>query len=599
MNLRFETKSAIFKILEGLEFESVGKWLFFSVIIGIVAGLGAILFSYLLHLCIEYFLVGFASFNPPDPYNTSVPVHYSRWALAIIPALGGILSGILVYTFAPEAEGHGTDAMVESFHRGRGIIRRRVPFIKTIASVLTIGSGGSAGKEGPIAQIGAGFGSYLGTLLRLSDRDRRLLLLSGAAGGLGAIFKAPLGSALFVNEVLYRDTEIEYEGIIPSILSSIVSYSVFTSLYGVEPLFRTPRLTFSHPAELLMYGAFGVLCAGIGYGYIYIFYGMRDYFFNRIKIDNRLKPAVGGILIGMMALFLPQVLGGGYGWIQMAIDGKLAIGFMFILAIAKIFATSFTISSGGSGGVFAPSLFIGAMLGGFFGGVVSKIFPELVLQPNAFVMVGMGGFFAGVAKVPIASLIMVSEMTGSYGLLVPMMLVSTISYLFLQRASLYEKQVRTRIDSPAHQGDFIIDVLKDIRVADALPKDRKPVLIPEDLHFRDILKYVSETNFSNFPVVNKEGVFTGVISLNDIRRVIFEDELSDLVIAKDIATPNMVTVSLDEDLSVALKKFAIGNVDELPVVEHINDGKVIGILSRSDILAAYHRAFSGLKGRAA
>lgn len=595
MNSRFETKSKLLKIWEGLEIEFVGKWLIFSVLVGVVAGLGAILFNYLLNISIGYFLANLAGYTPPDPSSPAYPVGYRRWVLVFIPALGGILSGFIVYTLAPETKGHGTDAMIESFHKGRGIIRPRVPFIKTLASAITIGSGGSAGREGPIAQIGAGFGSYLGGLLRLSDKDRRLLLLAGAAGGIGAIFRAPLGSALFVNEVLYRDTELEYEGILPAILSSIVSYSVFTSFYGFEPLFKTTRFTFNHPVELFIYGFFGLLCAGIGYIYIKVFYGMRERFFERLAIDNRFKPALGGLMLGLMALFLPEILGGGYGWIQMAIDGRLGLSLMLILAVAKVFSTSFTISSSGSGGVFAPSLFIGAMLGGFFGGLMSYLFPEVIVQPTAFVMVGMGGFFAGVAKVPIASLIMVSEMTGSYGLLVPMMLVSTVSYLFLKKVSLYEKQVPTRVDSPAHQGDFVIDVLRHIKVKEAMSRERKPLLIPESLPFKNILRHVSETTFSNFPVINSDGIMTGVISLNDIRRVIFEKELSNLVIAKDICTHDVVRVSLDEDLSVALKRFAMVNVDELPVVEPENQNKVVGILSRRDCLTAYHKVLSKLQ----
>ncbi len=595
---RFETKSKLLSILEGLEVGLVGKWLFFSIAVGIVSGVGAIVFDYLLGLTSSYLLTGLAGYHPPTPFHPVFEDGYRRWILVIVPVIGGLVSGFLVFTFAPEAEGHGTDAMVDSFHRKRGVIRKRVPFIKTIASVVTIGSGGSAGKEGPIAQIGAGFGSYLATLFHLPDRDRRILLLAGTAGGIGAIFRAPLGAAIFACEVLYQDTEIEYEGVLPCILSSIVSYSVFTSFYGSGPLFQTPKLTYVHPFELIFYALFGLLCAGVGYIYIRVFYGMRDFFFKPLGIDTRLKPAVGGLLLGLLAFYLPHILGGGYGWIQMAIEGKLALAFMLILAFAKILATSFTISSGGSGGVFAPSLFIGAMLGGSFGGLISYLFPGLALSQAAFVMVGMGGFFAGIAKVPIASLILVSEMTESYGLLVPMMLVSTISFLFLRKATLYEKQVPSRIDSPAHQGDFAIDLLKQIKVRDAIPRDRKPVLVPEAASIEDILRVVSETTFSNFPVVDSQGRMVGIISLNDVRRVIFdEDVLKGLVIARDICTPDVITVSLDDDLSVALKGLAMVNVDDIPVVDPKDPSRVVNMLTRKDILTAYHRELSRLGGR--
>jgi CIC family chloride channel protein len=511
----------------------------------------------------------------------------SQWMILWIPALGGLLSGLLVFNFAPEAEGHGTDAMVESFHRKKGIVRKRVPIIKTIASAITIGSGGSAGKEGPIAQIGSGFASFLASLLKMNERDRRIMLLAGAAGGLGAIFKAPLGSALFATEVLYRRPEFEFEGIIPCILSSIVGYTVFTFYYGWETIYHIPKFPFT-PNELFFYGIFGFLCAAVGFFYIYVFYGMRDQFFKKLHLPRSLKPAIGGLMLGGLALFLPQILGGGNEWVQSAIDGKLAVGLMLVLAFAKIFATSFTISSGGSGGVFAPSLFIGSMVGGFYGHLCSKLFPHWVTHPSAFVFVGMGGFFAGVAKVPIASLIMVAEMTGGYSLIVPLMIVSTISYLLLGDLSLYEKQVPTRVDSPAHIGDFTIDILDHVSVRDALPPDRKVEMIPEGMRFEEIMQSITDSNQSNFPVVDGAGRLKGILSLTDMRRVMLEKEIHQLVVAKDLATVDVLTVTPEDNLNTALKKMTEAEIRELPVVSKEDPRKVISMLSRKDIIRTYH-----------
>ena len=506
-----------------------------------------------------------------------------------IPALGGLISGLLVFHFAPEAEGHGTDAMIDSFHRKKGIIRRRVPVIKTIASAITIGSGGSAGKEGPIAQIGSGFGSFLASLLKMDTRDRRLMLLAGAAGGIGAIFKAPLGAALFATEVLYQEPEFEFEVIIPSILSSIVGYSVFTLIHGWETIFHIPTLhPILTPSELLIYGVFGVFCAVVGFFYIHIFYGMRDRFFKKVNIQRALKPALGGLMLGGLALFFPQVLGGGYNWIQSAIDGNLTIGLMLLLAISKIFATSFTISSGGSGGVFAPSLYIGAMLGGFYGTLCSRLFPDLLINPSAFVLVGMGGFFAGVAKVPIASLIMVAEMTGGYALIVPLMIVSTISYLLLGKTSLYEKQVPGRKDSPAHVGDFAIDILEHILVRDALPRERQVETIPEEMGFETFIQLIVQSNQAAFPVVDKNGNLKGILSLNDVRNVMLDKELNQLVIARDIATGDVLTVTPEDNLNTALKKMAMAEIRELPVVSGGDSRKVLSMLSRKDVIKTYH-----------
>lgn len=579
-------------------FKWIWRWIFFGVVIGVVSGFGAILFNYLLQRGTEFFMEDLLSLLIPEGLREFPFLIFpiNRWMILWIPALGGLLSGLLVFYLAPETEGHGTDAMIESFHRKKGIIRKRVPIIKTIASVITIGSGGSAGKEGPIAQIGSGFASFIGSLLKMDERERRILLLAGAAGGIGAIFKAPLGAALFATEVLYKRPEFEFEGIIPSVLSSIVSYTVFTLYYGWGTIFHIPILSpVIAPSELLIYGVFGIFCAVIGYIYIHFFYGIRDHFFNRIPISKIFRPALGGLMLGGLALFLPRVLGGGYDSIQMAIDGNLSLMMMLSLMFAKIFATSFTISSGGSGGVFAPSLFIGSMLGGFYGRLCSILFPDLLLNPTGFVLVGMGGFFAGVAKVPIASLIMVAEMSGGYSLIVPMMIVSTISYLLLGENSLYEKQVSSRIDSPAHTGDFVIDILEHISVKDAIPPDRKIKTVSESMRFDEILQLILHSNQNNFPVVDGNGHLKGIISLTDIRRVMLEKDIYKLVIAKDIAVENVLTVTMEDDLNTALKKMNEADIRELPVISRENPKKVISMVSRKDIIRTYHNQIERIK----
>ena len=294
------------------------------------------------------------------------------------------------------------------------------------------------------------------------------MVLAGAAGGIGAIFHAPLGAALFAPEVLYRETEFEFEAILPCIVSSIVASSIFDQYFGRAALFFPGPVDFA-PAELLPYAIFGVVCALVGYVYVKVFYDVaRDRFFNRIPIPKALKPALGGLMLGVIAFLVPQVMDGGYGWIQAALEGKIFWGTMLLLAIMKIVATSCTISSGGSGGVFGPSVFMGAMLGGAFGFLGHNLAPGWVIHPNSFVLVGIGGFFAGVAKVPVASIIMACEMCSSYTLLVPLMLVSTISYVLLGRVSLYEKQVVTRLASPAHMTEFARGLLEEMHVSEAV-----------------------------------------------------------------------------------------------------------------------------------
>ena len=575
----------------------IGRGTLIGILIGIVSGLGAILFSFLLQTGTRFFMQDLIRLVLPASATGRLFLGFplSRWVMMGVPALGGLIAGLIVFNFAPEAEGHGTDAMIDSFHRKKGVIRRRVPVVKTIASAITIGSGGSAGREGPIAQIGAGFGSFLADLLGVTDRERRIMLLAGAAGGIGAIFKAPLGAALFATEVLYRKAEFEFEALIPCILSSIVSFMVFTLYDGNATIFHIPGFSLATPAQLPFYGVLGLLCAVIGIPYVRFFYGTRDRFFRRLNLPRPLRTAMGGLMVGVIALFLPQVLGGGYSWMQSAIDGHLAITLMAALVFAKIVATSCTISSGGSGGVFAPSLFIGSMLGGAFGNACQRLFPQIVTEPSAFVLVGMGGFFAGVAKVPIAALIMVAEMSGGYSLIVPMMIVSSLSYLLVGDVSLYEKQVATRVDSPAHIGDFAVDIMEHLTVRSAVVGERRVETIPEGMPFEQILRLMLASNQQDFPVIDEEGNLSGIISMTDLRQAMADKEIHRLLVAKDIALGGVKTVTMDDTLNTALRLMATLDVRELPVVSKDDPGRVISLVSRKDITRGYHREMERVK----
>lgn len=574
--------------------ESTGRLLLYSPLVGAVAGLGAAGFYWALSwLWVWAVELGMGYVPPqagsePSLHAAHSPTHL--WAVLLIPSIGGLLCGWLVYRFAPEAEGHGTDAMVKAFHRQRGEIRPQVPLIKSVASVLTIGTGGSAGREGPIAQIGAGFGSLLATKLRLGEQDRRQLMLAGAAGGIGAIFHAPLGGALFITEVLYGSTALEFSAVIPCVISSITAFTVFSYFFGHMRSVTAPlNMEFTHLTELPVFLIFAVLCSLVGYLYVLTFYGLRNRFFRLLPIPNTFKPALGGLMLGAMAIYLPQIMGGGYGWIQMAIDNKLAMGTMLLLGIAKVAATSLTISSGGSGGVFAPSLFIGAMLGGAFAQAWEHLVPGVIQDPAAYVLVGMGGFFAGVAKVPLTAVIMVSEMSGSYGLLVPLMLVSIINVAMLSsRWTLYEEQVPTILDSPAHQGDFIVDVLEQIQVKDVFHPDRRLDLIPQNTPLPEILRLAALSENNYFPVVDERQRLVGIFSLRDLRSVLTGDGAGPLVVALDIATQPVLTVAPEDDLHTALRRFTQKNIDDIPVVDQDQPTKILGLLSRKDLIAAYH-----------
>lgn len=436
-----------------------------SVILGVVGGLSAQLFLLLLRMCSWVFLNKIAGFYPPGVTAdggvlTEVVGDHGLWLIPVVTTLGGLISGILVYSLAPEAEGHGTDTAVKAFHRMGGFIRARVAPLKMVASAITIGSGGSAGREGPTALVSAGVASLYATMTKRTEEDRRLLVLIGMSSGLSAIFRSPIGTALFSIEVLYGDMEFEGSALLYTLLSSVIAYAVNGLFVGFAPLFQVPgNIPIPGLFQYHWYAMLGLMAGLVATILPNVFYGARD-LFHAIPIPPHFKPAIGGLGLGLMALALPQVLGGGYGWIQEAIYGKLAFNLLLILAFAKIGALALTISSGGSGGVFAPTLYVGAMLGGG----LAELFHQ---PPAAFVVVGMASVFAGAARVPIATMLMVTEMTGGYHLLVPAAIAVVLSYLVqvmlvskLKYPGLYEAQVARRADSPAHQEEQIGDALR-------------------------------------------------------------------------------------------------------------------------------------------
>jgi CIC family chloride channel protein len=429
-----------------------------SALLGVAGALSAQLFVWMLRLCNRLFLVHLAGYRLPGVDSGQTLVQqigaHGLWLIPAATTLGGLLSGILVYRLAPEAEGHGTDTAVNAFHRQEGVIRPRVAPVKMVASAITIGSGGAAGREGPIALITAALGSYYASLTHHTEQQRRLLLLAGMAAGLAAIFRSPMGTAVFAIEVLYGNMEFEVGALLYTMLASAVAYSINGLFVGFAPLFRIPLVQPPHLSSYAAYAVLGVAAGLVGVVLPEVFYRVRD-LFRWLPVPVWSKPTVGGLALGLLALCLPQVLGGGYGWIQLAMDGHLALHLMLLLIFAKMAAMSFTVSSGGSGGVFAPSLFVGAMLGGAFAVMLHQI-------PAVFVVVGMAAVFGAAARVPIATMLMVTEMTGGYHLLLPAGIAVMIAYLiqirlstFLKYRSLYQGQVPTRQDSPSHYLEHI------------------------------------------------------------------------------------------------------------------------------------------------
>jgi CIC family chloride channel protein len=578
---------------------TTGRWIFYCIIIGILGGVAALLFNYLLEFIQQIAITDLTGVPMPKPggettspmfelsteFQSIFSLHY-RWLIIVVPTIGGLISGYLVFKFAPEAEGHGTDAVIRSFHHSKGYIQPRVPFIKLIASAFTIGSGGSAGKEGPIAQIVAGIGSWLGSVFKMNTRERKILVMAGIGAGIGAIFKAPIGGALFSAEVFYRK-DFETDGLVASIISSIIAYSIFASFTGWEPIFVFDELLFTNPSELPLFILLALVVMVFGVIYTKVFDATKR-MFNRVRIPRMYKPALGGLILGLIAYFFPAVLGSSYGYLQGALDGSLSVTFMLALAILKIGTTSITIQSGGSGGVFAPSLVIGGLLGGALGYGFNSIYPGMVVMPEAYVLVGMAAFFAGAANVPVSATIMITEMSRSYGLLVPLIFASSIAYLGAQNWSIYKEQLADRLASASYRDNFLNDIMKKVKVRDAYkPISRMPVL-HHSWSVTRILDAFSKSDTLILPVENDDNKIVGMISLYDVRELLRRD-VGDVIIAADIMVPPRM-LHLNDTLGDAIAFFQETGEPELPVLRHGSANQFLGVLNERSFLLTYDRA---------
>jgi CIC family chloride channel protein len=571
------------------------KWVVLGVLIGIVAGVGAIVFFKSIDIATQLFLGDLAGLTPPVPAgegSTLVTSADRRWLLPAIVTLGGLLSGLIVFSLAPEAEGHGTDAAIDAFHHKGGRIRSRIPPIKLVASAITIGSGGSAGREGPTAQIAAGFGSWLGDAFRLTPQDRRIAVAVGMGAGIGAIFKAPLGGAILSAEILYiRDFELD--AIIPGFIASVIGYAIFGAWSGWTPVFgNTTGLTFTHPESLVWYAVLGLLAGVGGIAYAKTFYGTRDAF-HRLRIPPHFKPAIGGLCVGVIAIWYPQVLSMGYGWVQLGIDGntaELATGTMLALVVLKIVATSLTIGSGGSGGVFAPGLFVGGMLGGGMWGALHTHVPWMPETPAPFVIVGMMALFGGVAKAPIAVMLMVAEMTGEFSMLVPAMIATSIAYLVSGNVGIYESQVPSRADSPAHRGEFTVPLIQALTVGQSMRTD--PLTAAPDDAVADAERRLAEFGRRGMPVLDG-GRLVGMFTMMDALRA----SRSGHVRVADAMSKDLVVAYPADSLHTALQRMARSGLSLLPVVDRENANRLAGILDMRDIATVLDAEVSAISTR--
>ncbi len=573
------------------------KWLVLASIIGIIAGLGAIVFYEALTWATRLFLGGIAGYHVPTPAGEGYAAgsaHFVRpWVIPLVVALGGLLAGFIVFTWAPEAEGHGTDAAIDAVHHNPRGIRLVAVVVKMVASALTIGSGGSGGREGPTAQISAGFGSLLARLLDLSPEDGRIAVAVGIGSGIGAIFSAPLGGAVLAADIVYRD-DFEYSALLPGVFASIVAYAIFGGALGYHPLFAIPAYHFHQPLQLAWFAIIGLLAGGIGLLYSKGFYGVVA-LSARLPFSQKLRPALGGLLVGLIALGLPQVLGTGYGWVQKGLGNELLhtpLIIVLALPLARILATSLSIGTGGSGGVFGPGMVIGAFLGLAVWRVLEPIAPGVGHDPAPFVVVGMMAMFGGISRAAVAVMVMVAEMTGSISIMAPAMVAVAIAWFIVGRSddSIYRSQLRTRADSPTSRLQFGLPLLATMGVATVT--GAATVVVDDHLSAAEALERLQGVGVPGAPVVDARGTYVGTVETERVAELVAGDPDAGLGPAVD---PTTTTVSVAATLDVGLE--ALTQAGGRWVTVTSGDRHVVGVLSVSDLVRAYRRALDSDVGR--
>jgi len=550
-----------------------------AVLVGLAGGLGAVVFRYLISL---FQTMGYGGRNDLLELVVNLPWYYRVG----VPVIGGLIVGPLVYFFAREAKGHGVPEVMEAIALKGGVIRKRVVVVKTLASAICIGSGGSVGREGPIVQIGSAVGSTLGQFMKVSADRMRILVGCGAAAGIAATFNAPIAGSMFALEIVLGDFGLATFS--PIVISSVVATAVSRYYLGDTPAFIVPVYELVSAWELPMYLFLGFFCALVGITFTKTLYRIED-LFDAIKFPEYLKGIIGGLLLGAGSLAFPQILGVGYGAINVALMQKLAWWVLLILVPGKILATSITIGAGGSGGIFAPSLFLGAMAGGFFGTVVHHLFPGITASPGAYSIVGMGAVVAATTHGPLSAMLILFEMTGDYKIILPLMLsciIAAIAAGQLLRDSIYTlKLARRGIDIKEGKE---VNVLKSMFVKDVMNPNVET--IAEALPLGQIANVISKSKFNSFPVLNAQNQLIGILSFNDYNEAIFDEDLKDLVVARDLATTNLVTISMDDNLWTALEKISAKDFAVLPVVSAQDPNKLEGVVSRRDIIGAYNKA---------
>lgn len=551
-----------------------------ALIIGALGGFGAIL--------IRAMIKWISTHSFPGPGTLLENMTATPWWLKIlVPALGGLIVGPLIFFFAREAKGHGVPEVMQAILLRGGMIRPRVAVVKALASAISIGSGGSVGREGPIVQIGSSIGSSIGQFFKVSNQRLKTFVGCGAAAGIAAAFNAPIAGALFSVEIILQD--FAFAQFSPIVISSVMATVISHHFEGNFAAFQVPEYHLSSPLELVFYFGLAVVSAVVGYVFIRVLYFFEDVFDRRLHLPEYLKPLLGGALIGVIAIGFPQVMGVGYESINNALHGKMIWHLAAILIFVKLLATSITLGSGGSGGIFAPSLFLGAMTGMFFGFVVNLVFPMTASDPGAYALVAMGGLVSATTHAPITAIIIVFELTNDYQIILPLMItciVSTIIATKLGRESIYTLKLLKR---NIHLKDGAeINIMKSIFVKEIYQPTSDS--IAEDATFDAVVQAVISSRNPCIPVVAPRGRLSGLISIEDIKEYLYDiDMLQNLLIARDIANRDLIAARLEDDCQSVVEKMSLHDLPGIPVVDPDKDNLLLGMIWHRDILDAYRR----------
>ena len=565
------------RLLERAKLTEHSFMIIVAIIIGILAGFSAIgiraLIKWISHL----------SFHGNGTFLENVIGTPWFWVI-LVPVLGGLIVGPLIYFFAPEAKGHGVPEVMQAILLKGGLIRARVALVKALASAISIGTGGSVGREGPIIQIGSSLGSTVGQFFKVPSKRLKTLVGCGAAAGIAAAFNAPIAGALFAVEIILMDFAVAQFS--PIVISSVMATVISHHFEGNFAAFEVPAYSLNSIYEIGFYFVLGALTGLVSFLFIKVLYYFEDFFDNRMKMPEYLKPAIGGLGMGLIALLFPQVMGIGYDSINHALHSNMVWYLAFGLIFLKIFATSLTLGSGGSGGIFAPALFMGAMLGAFFGDVVHFNFPDITASSGAYALVAMGGMVAGTTRAPITAIIIVFELTKQYEIILPLMIVCIISMILsskLSRESIYTLKLLLRNISIKEGAE--LNIMESIFVRNVYSKEYDAIHITDN--FSQVVNKIVRGRGRDFPVISNDNILIGIISVSDIKDHLFErDSLSNLLIAGDIYNQDYEPVIENENCQSVLDKMRRFDIEGLPVIEP-NSQKLLGVIWRKDIQDAY------------